>query len=135
MQPFAVLAALVLLAHLLWILWVIFGWTLTRHRPVLTVLHILSLVWGIAVEAGPWPCPLTIAEQWLETRAGSSPYRGSFMVHYLDALVYPNVPEALLTWVAAGICLLILGIYVRRFWRARAHNRRRSGDSPSLPRP
>jgi len=134
MQPFAVLAALVLLAHLLWILWVIFGWTLTRHRPLLTVLHVLSLAWGIAVEAGPWPCPLTLAEQSLEARAGSSPYRGSFIVHYLDALVYPDVPEALLTWLGTGVCILILAIYANRFRRA-VHDRRRSGDSCSLPRP
>ena len=134
MQPFAVLAALVLLAHLLWILWVIFGWTLTRHRPILTALHILSLVWGIAVEAGPWPCPLTIAEQWFEARAGASPYRGSFIVHYLDALVYPDVPEALLTCIGAAVCILILAIYANRFRHA-VHDRRCSGDSPLLPRP
>ena len=134
MQPFAVLAALVLLAHLAWILWVIFGWTLTRHRPVLTVFHIVSLIWGIAVEAGPWPCPLTIAEQWLESRAGSNPYRGSFVIHYLAALIYPNLPEALLTWVGAGVCILILAIYADRFRRA-MQDRRRSGDSPLLPRP
>lgn len=134
MQPFAVLAALVLLAHLLWILFVLFGWILTRHRPVLAALHIVSLVWGIAVEVGPWPCPLTIAEQSLEARAGSSPYRGSFVIHYLDALIYPNVPEALLTWLGGGICILILAIYGNRFRRA-VRDRRRPGHSPSLPRP
>ncbi len=134
MQPFAVLAALVLLAHLLWILWVVFGWIFTRHRPVLAVLHIVSLIWGVAVEVGPWPCPLTIAEQWLEARAGSSPYRGSFVIHYLDALIYPSLPEALLTWVGAGVCLSILAIYAQRLWRT-LRDRRRPGDSPSLPRP
>jgi hypothetical protein len=120
MMFFAALAALVLLAHLAWILWILFGWVFTRHRPALTALHILSLVWGIAVEVGPWPCPLTFVEQWLEARTGSTPYRGSFIVHYLDALVYPNIPDALLTWLGGGVCVLILGIYLRRFWRAKS---------------
>ncbi|HUJ51532.1 MAG TPA: DUF2784 domain-containing protein [Bryobacteraceae bacterium] len=134
MQPFAVLAALVLLAHLLWILFVLIGWIFTRHRPVLAVLHIVSLIWGVAVEIGPWPCPLTIAEQALEARAGSTPYRGSFIIHYLDALIYPNVPEALVTWIGAGVCLSILAIYATRFWRA-LRDRRRPGDPSSLPNP
>ena len=118
MQAFAVLAALVLLVHLLWILWVILGWTLTRKRPALAVLHILSLIWGVAVETGPWPCPLTFAEQWLEGQAGVNPYRGGFLIHYLDALIYPDVPPALLTWAGAGVCVLILAIHGLRFWRA-----------------
>ena len=139
MQPFAVLAALVLLLHLIWILWIILGWAFTHHRPVLTALHIISLAWGLLVEVGPWPCPLTILEQWLETRAGSSPYRGSFIVHYLDAIVYPQVPEALLTWLGAGVCVLILGVYLYRLWRQfrppgvmqssnSRHNRRNGGS-------
>ncbi|MBO0800313.1 MAG: DUF2784 family protein, partial [Blastocatellia bacterium] len=33
---------------------------------MLTVLHLLSVVWGIAVEVSPWPCPLTTLEQRLE---------------------------------------------------------------------
>jgi hypothetical protein len=85
----------------------------------LALFHVASLVWGVAVEVGPWPCPLTIAEQWFETRAGSTPYRGSFIIHYLDALVYPNVPDVLLTWIGAGVCILILAIHGFRLWRAR----------------
>ena len=118
MNPFAILAALALLAHLVWILWVLFGWVFTRHRTALAVLHILSLLWGVAVEVGPWPCPLTEVGQSLEARAGATPYRGSFIVHYLDALVYPNVPDALLTWLGGGVCLMILAIHAVRFWRA-----------------
>ncbi len=123
MPWFEILAALVLLAHLAWILWVMLGWVFTRHRPVWTALHIASLAWGIAVEVGPWPCPLTAVEQSLEARAGSTPYRGGFIVHYLDALVYPNVPYALLTWVGGGVCVAILCIYVFRLWSARTHPR------------
>ena len=107
-----------MLAHLVWILWILFGWVFTRHRTALAVLHIVSLLWGVAVEVGPWPCPLAEVEEALEARAGATPYRGSFIVHYLDAVVYPNVPDALLTWLGGGVCLMILAIHGFRFWRA-----------------
>lgn len=117
----AAAATLILLAHLAWIALVIFGALWTRGRPVWSALHIASLIWGIAVEAGPWPCPLTLAEQFFETRAGITPYHGSFLVHTLDAIVYPNLPGWIVTVAGVAVCALNLAIYIRRFlaWRTR----------------
>ena len=56
------LEAFLLAIHLAWILWVIFGVFWTRGRPWLTAFHLASLGWGILVEIGPWPCPLTLFE-------------------------------------------------------------------------
>ena len=90
---YQVMAVAVLTLHLLFIFWVIGGALLTRHRQVLRWLHIISLVYSILIEALPWPpCPLTLLEAWLEARAGITPYQGSFLVHYLEAAVYPDVP-------------------------------------------
>ena len=75
------LAIAFLLFHALWILAVIFGALFTRGRPVWSGLHIMSLLWGIAVEVGPWPCPMTLAEQYFETRVGLQAYQGSFLLH------------------------------------------------------
>ncbi|HUA93497.1 MAG TPA: DUF2784 domain-containing protein, partial [Terracidiphilus sp.] len=86
------IATLILYFHLLWLALVIFGALWTRGRPVLTALHILALVWGIVVEIGPWPCPLTLAENYFESQAGVTPYQGGFLLHYLDAIVYPHLP-------------------------------------------
>jgi hypothetical protein len=119
MRLVGVLAVLVLLIHLFWILWVVLGWILTRNRPSLRWFHIGSLLWGILIEVGPWPCPLTIAEQWLQRRAGSAEYQGSFLIHYLEAVIYPDVSQELLTWVGSGVCFVILGIHGRRFWQER----------------
>ncbi len=116
----ATIAILILLVHLLWIALVVFGALCTRGRPILTTLHILSLFWGIAVEAGLWPCPLTLAEQYFQSRAGLAAYRGSFLLHTLDALVYPNLPDWLITVAGVSICVLNLGIYAWRFWRFRS---------------
>ena len=79
---YSALATGVLLLHALFILWVIFGAFLTRSRPLLRWLHIASLVWGILIEFFPWPCPLTLLENWLEGKAGIQPYQGGFLLHY-----------------------------------------------------
>lgn len=52
-------------------------------------LHLGSLVWGILIEVLPWTCPLTWAENWLETRAGVAPYQGGFLLHYSRLVLKP----------------------------------------------
>lgn len=120
------LAIAILSIHLFWILAVIFGAAFTRGRPVWTGLHIVSLIWGIIVEVAPVSCPLTLAEQHFETLAGMRTYQGSFLMHYLDKLIYPNLPWWLVATVGAGICVLNLGIYARRLRAAVRARRARS---------
>jgi len=111
------LAVAVLTLHLCWIAWVILGWIVTRNRPVLRWLHILSLIYSILIENLPWPCPLTLAETRFEKLAGIHPYQEPFLVHYLEVLIYPRITETLLTWSASTGCMVILGVYGLRFRR------------------
>jgi hypothetical protein len=113
---YSALAVAVLFLHALFILWVIFGALLTNKRPVLRWLHIASLVWGILTEVLPWPCPLTVLENWLEARAGVEPYQGGFLLHYLDKLVYPDISATVLTVAAVIVCTLNLAFYARQAW-------------------
>ena len=118
MRAAVILAAAVLFLHLLWCVWVLLGWAVTRCRPLLRTLHIASLVYAIVVETVPWlPCRLTLAETWLETRAGIEPARGPFLVRVLDAVVYPDLPELLVVGGAVLVCVGILSVYLRRYVR------------------
>jgi hypothetical protein len=110
---YSALAAGVLSLHVLFILWVTFGALIARSRPLLRWVHITCLIWGILIEVLPWPCPLTLLENWLENRAGVAPYQGGFLLHYLDALVYPNIPPVLLTAAGIVVCTLNLALYAR----------------------
>ena len=108
----------VLFLHLLWCVWVLLGWTVTRRRPLLRTLHIASLLYAIVIELVPWPpCPLTVAETWLETRAGIEPAHGPFLVRVFDAVVYPDLPEWLVVGGAVLVCVAILSVYLRRYIR------------------
>jgi Protein of Unknown function (DUF2784) len=113
------LAVCVLFLHMLFILWVVFGALLTLSRPVLRWLHIVSLVWGILTELLPWPCPLTVLENWLEAKAGVQPYQGGFLLHYLDKVVYPDISASALTVAGVLVCVLNLAVYGRRMWIGR----------------
>ena len=102
--------------HLLWCGWVLLGWTVTRCRPLLRTLHIASLVYAIVIELVPWlPCPLTMAETWLEARAGIEPARGPFLARVLDAVVYPDLPDWAVVGCAVLFCTVILCMYLRRY--------------------
>ena len=102
--------------HLLWCVWVLLGWTVTRCRPVLRTFHIASLIYAIVVETVPWlPCPLTLAETGLETRAGIELPHGPFLVRVLDAIVYPELPQWLVVGGAVVVCVAILSVYLRRY--------------------
>ncbi len=114
-------SVVVLGVHLLWIAWVIFGYAAARNRPFLRWVHIGSLLYGILIEVAPWPCPLTLLEQWLEARAGITPYRQPFLIHYLEAVVYPDIPEWTLIVGAIAVCGVNLWLYGRRL-RAAVRN-------------
>ena len=120
---YSAFATAVLFVHALFILWVVFGALLTRSRPILRGLHIASLVWGILTELLPWPCPLTLLEDWLERRAGIEPYQGGFLLHYLDKLVYPDISANVLTIAAVIVCVANLAFYARQVWISRRADR------------
>jgi hypothetical protein len=114
-------AVFVLLLHALFIVWVVFGAFVTRSRPMLRWLHIVSLIWGILAEL-LWPCPLTVLENWFEARAGVQPYQRGFLLHYLDKLVYPDIPANVLTVAGVLVCVLNLVIYGWRMWASATSN-------------
>jgi Protein of Unknown function (DUF2784) len=110
------LADAVILIHLLWIVLVLVGVVWTRGRPVWTSVHLACLVWGIVVEVGPWPCPLTMLENYIEARDGAPLAHRNFILHWVQALIYPNAPYWLVTTAGVSACSLILLAYARRAW-------------------
>ena len=105
--------------HAAWIVWVLLGWLTTRGRPVLRWLHIGSVVYAILIEVMLFPCPLTLLENWSLARAGEKPYEESFLIHYLESVIYPEVSQRLLTVVAVMVCVAILSVHGLRYARRR----------------
>ncbi|HEV2420717.1 MAG TPA: DUF2784 family protein [Candidatus Acidoferrales bacterium] len=112
---FVVAAVAVLSAHLFFNAWYVFGAVLTKNRPRLEVLHILTLIYGVIAENATFTCPLTLLEKFCQVHAGLAPYHGPFELHYMRAVVAPSFPLWLLEYGAIGVFLVNVAIYARRF--------------------
>ncbi|HKF52890.1 MAG TPA: DUF2784 family protein [Candidatus Acidoferrales bacterium] len=115
-QDFFFVAAIAVLAiHLFFNVWYVFGAAITKGRPGLEVLHILTLIYGVIAENATFNCPLTLLEKFCQARAGMAPYHGPFELHYMRAAVAPSFPLWLLQYGAIGVFLVNVAIYTRRF--------------------
>lgn len=114
---YRVLADLVVLSHLAFILFVLFGGLLVlRWRWVLWA-HIPAAIWGLMIEATGWICPLTPLENWLRNLSGSAGYAGGFIDRYLIPVIYPAELTRDIQLVLGGIVVLVnLVVYVA-VWR------------------
>jgi hypothetical protein len=79
-------------------------------------LHAAYIAWVIfgAIEIFGFWCPLAALEEWLKVRGNVPAYRGPFLLHYLDAVVYPDISPNLLIAGAVAVCILNLWVYARR---------------------
>lgn len=125
------LADAVLLAHLAFILFVVFGGLLVLRRRRLLPLHLLALGWGVAIEVLGAVCPLTHAENRLRLLAGDAGYSGGFVEHYVVSLIYPGaLTRGMQLGLAAGLLLVNALVYGWMLWRragGREHRSRRAG--------
>jgi hypothetical protein len=62
----------IVLAHFLFIAFVVCGGLLVIHWPRLAVVHIPAAVWGAVVKIFGWICPLTPLENHFRLLAGNS---------------------------------------------------------------
>ena len=80
------LADALLLFHLSFILFVVFGGLLVLRWPALKWLHLPAALWGALVELGGIVCPLTRYENLLRGRAGGE----GFIDYYVVRAIYPS---------------------------------------------
>ena len=84
------LADAVLVIHLFFILFVLFGAFLVYRWHRLMWLHIPMALWGMLISLLGWVCPLTPLENYLRRMAGQEGYAGGFIGHYLLPIIYPG---------------------------------------------
>jgi hypothetical protein len=108
------LVDLIVVLHLLWIVFLIFGALLGRLIAWVKWLHLGALAYSLAMQAFNWVCPLTVIEVWLRrAHDPASAYAGSFIGHYAQRLVYAPVPGTFLFIATSFIVALTLWVYFR----------------------
>ncbi len=113
----------ILIVHLSFIMFVLFGGFLAKRWRWLPWLHLPAAAWGIAIELGHWTCPLTPLENWLRQQGGEAGYTGGFLDYYLRQLIYPaGLTPKIQIFLALGVFLLN-GIAYRMWWTDRSRNK------------
>lgn len=122
MPTAAWLADLVVIAHGLFILFVVAGGLLVLRWPRVAWLHLPAAAWGVLIEACGWICPLTPLENALRHAAGEAGYGGGFVERYLLPLIYPaGLTPAVQRWLALAVLGINLAVYALAWarWRRR----------------
>jgi len=114
------LAELIVVLHLLFIVFALFGGFLVIKWPRLVWLHIPVVVWGALTEFLGLICPLTPLEIWLRQQAGADPYQEGFISHYLVPLIYPPGLTPGMQWLLGG-GLVIFNILIYAWLFTRKH--------------
>lgn len=86
---YAFAADALLVFHLAFILFAVFGAALVVWRRRLAWLHLPALAWAVFIVASHGICPLTPLENEWRARAGQAGYEGGFIDHYIAPLIYP----------------------------------------------
>lgn len=125
---FRLAADSVLLLHLAFIVFALFGALLAARWRWMPLLHLPAAAWGFFVEFTGRICPLTFLENELRIRAGQSGYAESFIEHYLFNVIYPpGLTREIQFGLAAVVLVVNFAIYawlvLRRLAISRQKNR------------
>lgn len=119
---YKILAELVVLIHLAFILFALFGGLLTLHWRWMPWIHLPAVTWGAAVEAFGWFCPLTPLENILRHAGGSVGYSGGFSEQYLIPIIYPeDLTRELQLFLGLGLVIINLIVYLLVWYRWHTH--------------
>ena len=113
-MSYGLLADAVLVLHLAFILFVLFGALLVLKWRWIAWLHLPAVFWGAYVEFSGSYCPLTPLENDFRQRAGEAGYSGGFIDHYVTGWIYPDGLTREIQ-IVIGAAVLIVNAFV--YWR------------------
>lgn len=115
-------ADLVLVFHLAFVAFVVFGGLLVLRWPRVMWFHLAALTWGALTEFLGLICPLTPLEVHLRELGGEAGYSGDFIDHYITSLVYPaGLTRDIQFWLGVLVVVpnvLLYAYFLRRRYPA-----------------
>lgn len=123
MMQYRVLAEAAMVAHFLFLAYLLGGGYLAWRWPRLIWPHLAVGAWGfVAVTVGV-SCPLTMLEDWGRRGAGGPGLASGFIDTYIEGVVYPEAwATAMQALALAAVVVSWLGLGLRR----------RTGPRPTL---
>ena len=118
-----ILADLLVVLHLGFVAFVVFGGFLAWKWRRVVLAHVPALAWGFWIETSGRICPLTPLENHLRRLAGEAGYQGGFLDHYVIPILYPPGLTRPDQWTFAALLLALTlvayGTLLRRHRRPR----------------
>ena len=119
-MTYKVLSEILMVLHFLWIVFMLYGFVLTIRglwqpsfwdRWLFRSLHLLGILFVAAMPLLDRLCPLTEWEYQLRSKYDpNAEYSGSFIIDWLEKIIYPDVPlEVVLipTFLIAGFTFVM----------------------------
>jgi hypothetical protein len=112
---YKIAADVVVLIHLLWILFLIFGVFVGKKNRFIKILHITGLGFSVIMQIFGWYCPLTHLELWLRKRHDPSlSYSGSFIIHYAEKLIYVELSPPIIFVLTLILVSMSAYLYLKK---------------------
>ena len=105
---YEIAANLTALLHFAFLAFVVFGAILGRRSRPWRYAHLAAMTYGVLIEVFYWYCPLTYVEQYLRRASDGESYEEPFIIHYLNEIIYLEVPQ----WSLILAAVLVLGTNV-----------------------
>jgi hypothetical protein len=126
-MAYDVLAAAVVVVHLLFVVFVVTGGLLALRWPRVAWFHLPAAAWGAFIELSGRICPLTPLETALRRRAGLDDYAGDFVANYLFPVLYPEGLTRPAQLLMAGVVIAVnVVVYAYVLYRERMNATRPS---------
>jgi len=119
---YKIIADIIVVLHFIWIIFMLAGFFLTIYGFfyqkffdwwLFRTLHLLGILFVGILTVLQRFCPLTILENLSRARySPESTYPGSFIVHYIEKLVYPDINQTLLRLGTVFVTIFILIVFI-----------------------
>lgn len=117
---FRILADATVVAHLLFVAFVVCGGVLVLRWRRVAWVHVPAAVWGAWIEFAGWICPLTPLENWLRQQGGGDVYASSFVERYVLPVLYPESLPRDVQGALGALVIVVNGIVYGVVWRSRS---------------
>ncbi len=113
---YKILADSMVCLHFFWILFLFFGAVWGIRKKAVRMVHLFGLGLALLIQALDWYCPLTHLEVYFRSKQDPTmAYSRSFIIYYLEKVIYLEVPRYLILMITLLLCGFNLFLYLAAF--------------------
>jgi hypothetical protein len=116
-MSYRVLADIVLVLHLCFVIFVVFGGLLVARYRSIAWFHLPAVIWGVLIEFYMWTCPLTTLENLFRQFGGEAGYADGFVDYFISAILYTSISPQLRLMLGLLLAGFNLTVYLYAFRR------------------